>query len=117
MFPPNLQDTIHEQIAAITQACSAAHNITPDQLSTLRATENKAAIVASDDLKCFTRCATVKSGFLKDGVVDVERVVAVSSAFGKDATKVRANAARCQALAKADIDCNDAWELYQCFHS
>lgn len=108
------QDDITAQIADITKSCAAAHKIAPEQLAALRTTTDKTAIAVTEDLKCFAKCAIEKSQFVRNGAVDVDRLVAASVAHGRDGAKVRANASKCPVA--ATIDCNAAWELYQCFH-
>lgn len=109
---------MHRKIAAATKACSSAHKITPDQLEAIKKAADKSLIVASGDLKCFAKCVTEKSGiFDAAGRLDVDRLVRLSEAFGKDGATVRANAERCaRQLPGAVTNCEEAWELYKCLY-
>lgn len=95
-----------------------ANSITPDAIAQLRATPDKSTFVATEDMKCFAKCAIDKSGFLVPGQgIDVERVVGVSVASGKNEAKVRDGIAKCKSLFKGAETCDEAWALYTCINA
>lgn len=110
------QDATQKEIAEVTRNCAISNNISPEQIGVLRQTADKSTISPSEDLKCFAKCAIEKSDFIKDGALNLERVVAVSVAHGKDGEKVRESALVCADKITATNTCSEAWELYVCFN-
>lgn len=110
------ESVAHSKIAEGTKACATAHNIAPDQVATIRSTVDKSTIQASNDVKCFAKCVTDMSGVLSGGVLDIDRLVKLSEAFGKDGVIVRANAERCKERLPSVDSCDQAWELYTCLY-
>lgn len=105
-------------IAKITQECAAANNITPEQIAELRVTKDKSTIDASDDLKCFAKCAIDQSGFIVPGKgIDVDRLVKIGVSHGKDETLLRSGVEKCKSLYNGSNDCEQSWALYSCFYS
>lgn len=87
-------------------------------MAAVRNAVDKSQIVASDDLKCFAKCITDKSGiFDAAGQLDIDRLVLLSEAFGKDGATVRAKAEQCAAKQPGPVtNCEEAWALYTCLY-
>lgn len=110
-----LQEDLKVTIAEVTKKCADEFKISAEQLAALHDKEQKAKLNITDDIKCFSKCAFINSKFVKDDELDVERLVSVAKAHGKEADKVRANVPKCQEKVKAAKDCASYWDVYACF--
>lgn len=129
------QAGLKEDNLEYVKLCSEEFKITPEQVTSLHGDASK--IDATDDLKvskhniffqnifflivicfsiqCFIKCTMIKNGFETKSGLDVEKFVALNVAKGKDEAKIRTLAEKCSPVYKAPLDCNNAWEMFECF--
>lgn len=107
----------NDVIAEVTKTCAISNNIPVETIVRMRATADKSTIEATDDLKCFAKCAIDGSGFIVDNKINGERLVQIGVSHGKDEAKLREGVKRCESLFTGTNDCAKSWELYVCFFS
>ncbi|XP_034650731.1 general odorant-binding protein 56d [Drosophila subobscura] len=104
-----------EQRAAVKErakACAQQEGVTKEQAQALRS-GNFAD--ADDKVKCFANCFLEKSGFVVDGQIKPDVVLAkLGPIAGVD--KVKAVQAKCDSLKGAN-KCDTSYELYKCYHN
>lgn len=84
-------------------------------MAELKSSTDKAAVEASDDLKCFSKCVSDKIGIFNGDSVNIDRLVEINVAAGMDEAKVRASAEQCKRADDTKIDCKAAFDMYACF--
>lgn len=121
----------HGPFSEVKKTCAIEHNITKEMLHDAHVAAHASAdaaekaeqtpgaaaatpFVPSQDIKCFAKCVIVKSNIVKQAVIDVDRLVEYGVAHGKNGDKIRANASKCVPNIDGEIDCEAAYELYNC---
>ncbi|XP_017051277.1 general odorant-binding protein 56d [Drosophila ficusphila] len=92
--------------------CAQQEGITKDQALALR---NGKFDDTDAKVKCFANCFLEKAGFLIDGKVQPDVVLAkLGPLAGED--KVKAVQAKCDSITGSD-KCDTAYQLFQCYHN
>ncbi|XP_022230272.1 general odorant-binding protein 56d [Drosophila obscura] len=91
--------------------CIQQEGITKDQAQALRAGNFEDS---DPKVKCFANCFLEKAGFLANGQIKPDIVLAkLGPLAGED--NVKAVQAKCDSLKGAD-NCDTAYQLFQCYH-
>ncbi|KAH8401465.1 hypothetical protein KR009_005731 [Drosophila setifemur] len=107
----NLSDEQKATAHANGAFCAQQEGITKDQAVALRGGNFD---VSDPKVKCFANCFLEKSGFLVDGQIQPEVVLAkLGPIAGEDA--VKAVQAKCDSTKGSD-KCDTAFQLYQCYY-
>ncbi|KAH8279298.1 general odorant-binding protein 56d [Drosophila bipectinata] len=107
----NLSDEQKATAHANGALCAQQEGITKEQALALRGGnfEN-----ADPKVKCFANCFLEKTGFLVDGQVQPDKVLAkLGPIAGED--NVKAVQAKCDSIKGAD-KCDTAFQLYECYY-
>ncbi|XP_001361439.2 general odorant-binding protein 56d [Drosophila pseudoobscura] len=106
-----LTDTQKAELKERAKACAGQEGVTKEQALALRAGNFEDA---DPKVKCFANCFLEKAGFVVDGQIKPDVVLAkLGPIAGVD--KVNAVQAKCDSLKGAD-KCETSYELYKCYY-
>ena len=101
-------------MAANTKLCIEENKLSEEDVKKIKNyefTTNE----APENVKCYIKCLGEKSKVIYEDKFDQNRFLDFLQAFGKDKETATGLYEKCKELYKTPHDCQNSWELYQCY--